>query len=104
VTEIIKAFQASQLRYVDTASNPADVASRGSTVHVFLNNKTWTSCPAFLLLHESKWPANLRELEKLEVNDTEVKESIEELKTLYSSKKRMMCFHVSSITFLIGSV
>jgi len=77
VTEILKASQASQLRYVDAANNPADVASRGSSVHVFLNNKTWTSCPAFLLLHKSKWPANLREPEKLEVNDTEVKESIE---------------------------
>ncbi|GAA6088258.1 uncharacterized protein LOC110440108 [Tachysurus ichikawai] len=77
VTEILKASQASQWRYVDTASNPADVASRGSTAKVFLKNRTWTSDPAFLPHSESEWPANLNDLEKLEVDDPEVKKGIE---------------------------
>ncbi|GAA6087284.1 uncharacterized protein LOC120720149 [Tachysurus ichikawai] len=47
VTEILKASQASQWRYVDTASCPADVASRGSTAKVFLKNRTWISGPAY---------------------------------------------------------
>lgn len=77
VTEILKASQVSQWRYVDTVSNPADVASRGSTAKVFLKNRTWTSGPAFLLHPESEWPANLNDLEKLKVDDPEVKKGIE---------------------------
>ncbi len=73
MTEILKASQASQRRYVDSASNPADVASRGSAANKFLENKTWTSGPVFLLLPESEWPDNLIDLERLEVSDPEVK-------------------------------
>ncbi|KAI2651225.1 Replicase polyprotein 1a [Labeo rohita] len=41
VTEILKVSQASQWSYIDTTSNPADVASRGSAVSAFLENKTF---------------------------------------------------------------
>ncbi len=77
VTEILKASQTSEWRYIDSASNPADVASRGSAVSAFLENKTWTSGPAFLLLPKSEWPDNLIDVERLDVSDPEVKKGIE---------------------------
>ncbi len=77
MTEILKASQASQRRYVDSASNPVDVASRGSAVNKFLENKTWTSGPVFLLLPESEWSDNLIDLERLEVSDPKVKKDLE---------------------------
>ena len=43
-------------RYVDTASNPADYASRGMKVEEFLACEMWTSGPGFLLLDEEHWP------------------------------------------------
>lgn len=59
VSEILKASQSSQWRYVDTASNPADVASRVSKVHAFLKNATWMSGTRFLLQPESGWPEDI---------------------------------------------
>ncbi|GAA6083698.1 uncharacterized protein LOC109200008, partial [Tachysurus ichikawai] len=70
----------------NSQSNPADVASRGSTAKVFLKNRTWTSGPAFLLRSESEWPANLIDLEKLEVDDPEVKKGCQQMADLPSDR------------------
>ncbi len=65
-------------RYVDSASNPADVAdvARGSAVNKLIENETWISGPVFLL-PESECPDNLIDLERLEVSDPEVKKGLE---------------------------
>lgn len=54
VSEILKTSHSSQWRYVNTSSNPADVASRGlkvdvKIVDVFLKNETWLSGPTYVL-------------------------------------------------------
>ena len=43
-------------RYVDTASNPADLASRGMKVDDFLSSDLWMSGPTFLGQDETEWP------------------------------------------------
>ena len=43
-------------RYVDTASNPADRASRGMKVDEFLACEMWISGPRFLRLGQESWP------------------------------------------------
>lgn len=76
VSEILKASQASQWRYVSTTSNPADVASRGLKVDAFLKNKTWPSGPEYLLHPEQDWPANPDRSSELLPDDPEVKVSV----------------------------
>lgn len=41
VTGILKSSHPAQWRYVDTASNPADAASRGVKVEAFLKDRLW---------------------------------------------------------------
>ncbi|XP_078698382.1 uncharacterized protein LOC144925949 [Branchiostoma floridae x Branchiostoma belcheri] len=45
-----------QWRYVNTAHNPADEASRGQGIEVFLENRRWTEGPDFLWHPSNKWP------------------------------------------------
>lgn len=58
VTEIRKVSQPSQWRYVGTASNPADITSRGVKGAAFLKDTTWVSGLHFLLQSESAWPVD----------------------------------------------
>ncbi|XP_066958620.1 uncharacterized protein [Macrobrachium rosenbergii] len=44
-------------RYVDTAKNLADLASRGIAADSLLTSKMWFQGPAFLTGPESSWPA-----------------------------------------------
>ena len=46
----------SQWRYVDSANNPADDASRGLSADAFLNSKRWIDGPDFLWTSETEWP------------------------------------------------
>lgn len=75
VTEILKMSVASQWRYVNTAHNPADLASRGMRAEPFLKNETWISGPAFLMKPEEVWPVNPDHLGELSPEDPEVKVS-----------------------------
>ncbi|CAM4597167.1 unnamed protein product [Leuciscus chuanchicus] len=75
VSEILKVSDASQWRFVNTAHNPADLASRGARAEPFLNNETWISGPSFLLQSEEDWPVNPDELQELPPGDPEVKVS-----------------------------
>lgn len=77
VSEIGKASQLSQWRYVETASNTANVASRGVKVDAFLKNATWVSGPRFLLQPDSEWPVNPDNVHQLPSDDPEVKKSTE---------------------------
>ncbi len=47
----------SQWRFVNTESNPADIASRGHSAHELLSNSTWLNGPAFLQKRQTEWPA-----------------------------------------------
>lgn len=89
VTEILKASHASQWRYIDSARNPADVASRGSAVDVFLKNKTWTAGPDFILK-----VSGLLISVNLKGSKTTILKSKKVLRLiLYSSEERMMLSH-----------
>lgn len=52
ITAIRAASAVSQWKYVSTALNPADQASRGVSADIFLKNKTWISGPDFLVQPE----------------------------------------------------
>ena len=45
-----------QWRYVDSASNPADDASRGQAADNFIANPRWFHAPAFLWKGRDEWP------------------------------------------------
>ena len=56
VTAIRAASTVFQWKYVSTALNPADKASRGVSADMFLKSKAWISGPDFLVQPESGWP------------------------------------------------
>uniref|UniRef100_A0A914ZDX7 Integrase catalytic domain-containing protein n=1 Tax=Panagrolaimus superbus TaxID=310955 RepID=A0A914ZDX7_9BILA len=52
---IVKAAEA-EIRHVPTKQNPADIASRGSSVAALKDCKLWWNGPAFLKDDASRWP------------------------------------------------
>lgn len=77
--------------YINTADNPADVASRGVSVEAFLWNKTWVSGPLFLWGAESDWPVKPVEDEYLSLEDPEVKEiSVNVMQTVEHPTTRLI--------------
>ncbi|KAK3745210.1 hypothetical protein QZH41_004249 [Actinostola sp. cb2023] len=76
VTKILSQSEETQWRYVDTASNPADEASRGMTVDVLLQNLRWTNGPEFLHQTEDAWPQQPADFGLIADNDPEVKREI----------------------------
>ncbi|XP_046565841.1 uncharacterized protein LOC124274523 [Haliotis rubra] len=48
--------QPSQWKFIDSRTNPADIASRGMSIGQFLHADTWFHGPKFLHAHESEWP------------------------------------------------
>ncbi|KAM8861775.1 uncharacterized protein ACB058_008484 isoform 2-T2 [Synchiropus picturatus] len=56
VSFIREVTKTSQWKYVSTADNPADQASRGLSAEGLLHSKNWIQGPKFLLLPESEWP------------------------------------------------
>ncbi|XP_056125219.1 uncharacterized protein LOC130103060 [Rhinichthys klamathensis goyatoka] len=73
VSEILKISNASQWRYVNTLTNPADLASRGVKVQSLLKTGAWLCGPDFLHEPESSWPQNPETLENTLIGDPEVK-------------------------------
>ena len=61
-----------QWRYVDSASNPADLASRGIDPDDDASLKKWLNGPDFLLQDESTWP-RLANRPEIADDDSEVK-------------------------------
>ncbi|XP_053406602.1 uncharacterized protein LOC128559321 [Mercenaria mercenaria] len=72
ISEIHDVTSRDQWRHVDTASNPADVASRGMHASDFKTMKFWMHGPEFLQKDESHWPSHLTKPE-LDDDDTELK-------------------------------
>ena len=73
VTTIREHSQPTQWRYVNSALNPADQASRGLTAEKFIQSKTWTQGPDFLLEPESEWPKQLDQNVATTEEDPEIK-------------------------------
>ena len=62
-----------QWRHVNSASNPADDASRGLKVDDLLINTRWFYGPDFLQCDESVWPSNPLIVQELSGDDPEVR-------------------------------
>ena len=73
VSAILNQSDPSQWRYVDTAQNPADEASRGMTVKEFLSNERWSKGPAFLQQPQDTWPQRPASIGVVPPDDPEVK-------------------------------
>ncbi|XP_038058753.1 uncharacterized protein LOC119730035 [Patiria miniata] len=56
ISRILELSKASQWRYVDSMSNPADDVSRGLTAQELIGSERWVQGPQFLLCDESHWP------------------------------------------------
>lgn len=56
VSLIREASKPSQWRYVSSADNPADQASRGSNADNLIGSKNWIKGPSFLLKPQCDWP------------------------------------------------
>ena len=76
VSFIKEATKLSQWKYVSTADNPADQASRGLSAESLLQSKNWIQGPEFLLRPDGEWPERPDQPIHLEVEeDVEVKRS-----------------------------
>ncbi|VDH99510.1 Hypothetical predicted protein [Mytilus galloprovincialis] len=52
----IRQQQDIQFQYVYTKENPADIASRGTTVSLLKENSQWWHGPSWLTKHRTEWP------------------------------------------------
>lgn len=61
--------------YIDSKSNPADIASRGETADGLLQNETWVNGPSFLWKPKEAWPTypDVQDGSPLTEKDPEVK-------------------------------
>ena len=57
VTKIVERVPASRWRHVPTDSNPADLASRGLSPQLLVENSLWWYGPAWLQLEPGEWPS-----------------------------------------------
>ncbi|XP_071123445.1 uncharacterized protein [Mytilus edulis] len=53
----IRQQQDIQFQYVYTKENPADIASRGTTVSLLKENSQWWHGPSWLTKHRTEWPS-----------------------------------------------
>ena len=63
----------SQWRYVESSLNPADVASRGSTIQKLKHSPHWFQGPSFMWQDENTWPCQPTGMKHLPDADPEVK-------------------------------
>ncbi|XDV52444.1 hypothetical protein PO909_021172 [Leuciscus waleckii] len=76
VEMILKLSEVRQWRHVNTAKNPADIASRGLDVRSFLRNESWIKGPDFLTKPEEEWPQNPDNHGDLTTEDPEVRKAM----------------------------
>ncbi len=62
VTTILKGSSIEQWNHVDTASNPAECASRGQKVYNFLLNEKWIS--GFIYQSPDEWSKNMENMDQ----------------------------------------
>ena len=74
VQEIRNKTSPEQWRYIGTKENPADVASRGSSVLELIDNRSWWNSPELLWKPDKDW--NLTDVSsEIPADDPEVKRS-----------------------------
>lgn len=73
VSAIREHTKPTQWRYVNTASNPADCASRGMKAEHFMKCPSWIEGPDFLTKNESHWPVLAEFSREIAEDDAEVK-------------------------------
>ncbi|XP_033110055.1 uncharacterized protein LOC117111250 [Anneissia japonica] len=73
VSTLLDLTKVSQWRYVRTADNPADEASRGQGIDDFLRNKRWINGPDFLDQHVEQHINPQECLVEIDENDPEVR-------------------------------
>jgi len=56
VAEIQELTSSHTWRFVDSAQNPADVITRGTTLQDLTRPNRWSQGPAFLYMHPEEWP------------------------------------------------
>lgn len=59
VAQILDLKNAAQWRHVPTASNPADLSSRGCSAEILATNELWWKGPTWLGYFEERWPPNI---------------------------------------------
>nr|XP_021335998.1 uncharacterized protein LOC110440142 [Danio rerio] len=62
-----------QWKFVRSAQNPADQATRGIKAKDFLQAETWTKGPNFLLKSEEEWPQRPDQINQYQQKDPEIK-------------------------------
>ncbi|XP_071952433.1 uncharacterized protein [Antedon mediterranea] len=72
VSAILSRTNKDQWRFLNSAENPADLASRGMTAEEMMTSEMWYCGPKFLTQNDSKWPEMPDDL-ALRMNDPEVK-------------------------------
>ena len=76
VSTIRENTRPAQWTYVNTASNPADYASRGRKAEHFMKCQSWIEGPDFLDKSESHWPVLSEFSREISEDDAEVKRTI----------------------------
>ena len=83
-----------QLRYVESASNPADEGSRGLNASDFLQKSQWINGPGFLWQSENHWPKQSSYEDEIDPSSPEVRKTtanstiVEERKDMLSRLER----------------
>ena len=98
LSEIHDASESSQWRYVDSAQNPADIASRGLKTLEAEHLQKWIDGPEFLKGKEEVWPKEPGSLPEIDVDEIkhtmvcsgEESSVIDELLRRYSSWYKLM--------------
>ncbi|XP_071944378.1 uncharacterized protein [Antedon mediterranea] len=97
VTAILDASSPTQWKYVRSANNPADEASRGMKVDEFLKNDRWTHGPEFLQKSSVEWekwqesPA----LNVISLDDPELKRAVAWLLAIKGRLRQRVSFRKS---------
>ncbi|XP_049886991.1 uncharacterized protein LOC126381569 [Pectinophora gossypiella] len=96
ITEILELTQASSWRYVPTASNPADLISRGVDASRLVRLDLWWSGPTFLTKDESQWPIlnnnTFVQLPEIKSNPSTIDEPIISFERYSKLNKLQHCF------------
>ena len=83
VSAILEVSEPSQWLFVDSKSNPADIASRGSSPDALSESELWWKGPDFLSQDESDWPAQPVGVKNMD-SDAELKKEVSTCATMSS--------------------
>ena len=73
IAKILESSKASQWKYIDSSSNPADDVSRGLTAYELIKSDRWVPGPRYLQYDEPHWPCQPDFDRHVSIDDLEVK-------------------------------